>query len=108
MPSFHRSCSNPNPNPHPNPNPNPHQVGAYQALLYVMYPMLLISVISIFDCRPVDAYTGLEVLDAQPSIDCYSEVRLRLRLRVRVTLTLTRSTATARSGLGLGLGLGLP
>ena len=49
-------------------------VGAYQALLYVMYPMLLINVISIFDCRPVDEYIGLEVLDAQPSIDCYSEV----------------------------------
>ena len=59
-------------------------VGAYQALLYVMYPMLLINVISIFDCRPVDEYIGLEVLDAQPSIDCYSEVRVRVRVRARV------------------------
>ena len=53
-------------------------VGAYQALLYVMYPMLLINVISIFDCRPVDDSVGLSVLDAQPSIDCYSEEHTKL------------------------------
>jgi hypothetical protein len=53
-------------------------VGAYQALLYVMYPMLLINVISIFDCRPLDDSVGLTVLDAQPSIDCYGDEHTKL------------------------------
>ena len=53
-------------------------VGAYQALLYVMYPMLLINVLSIFDCRPLDESIGLSVLDAQPSIDCYGDEHMKL------------------------------
>jgi hypothetical protein len=53
-------------------------MGAYQALLYVMYPMLLINVLVIFDCRPVDMVTGLSVLDTQPSIDCYGEEHAKL------------------------------
>ena len=53
-------------------------IGAYIALLSLMYPMLCKTTLSIFACRNVDALLGHSFLDILPSLECYGDEHRKL------------------------------
>ena len=55
-------------------------VGAYVAILSLMYPMLVKTTFSLFACREVDDLLELQYLDIMPSIECYGEEHNKLIL----------------------------
>merc|ERR1711967_201457 len=53
-------------------------VGAYVALLSLMYPMLTKTTLGIFSCRDIDPVLDLSYLDILPTIECYGQEHSKL------------------------------
>jgi len=53
-------------------------IGAYVALLSLMYPMLCKVTFQLFSCRDIDKDLGISFLDANPALECFGPEHQKL------------------------------